>query len=108
MSTAGGERFTPDEAAFYKIGIYAEFEKILHRELGEERTHSLLDDGTAFHLIMMVIWNGLSHAEAVEDVCDPQELADRHKEWAKSGVLAIFLFHYRDFHIQLSSGTSEQ
>ena len=101
MSIPEKEQRSREEVQFYKIGMYREFEQILHRVLGENREHLTPDDGTAFHLLMTVIWNGLSHQEAAEGICDPQDLIDRHKEWAATTVLGQFLFSYPALHFRL-------
>lgn len=91
------------DAQLYRSMMWSEFRLIIERVLGENREYLDLGDEEAFALIMDVVWNGLTHAEAAQDKCRAEDLVQRHREYAESGALPTFLVIYSSLHYRVAA-----
>ena len=54
---------------------------------------------------MDVIFTGKTHAEAASGACLPEDLAQRHCEYANAQVLSTFLLNYPALHYRINGLT---
>lgn len=101
------ERAARQDAQLYRSMMWSEFRLIIERVLGENREYLALGDEEAFALIMDVVWNGLTHAEAAQDKCRVEDLVQRHREYAESGALSTFLILYPSLHYRVAALVQE-
>lgn len=103
VDTPGMGRTELQDAVFYRNAVWAEASLIINRALGgAEREYLALGDREAFPLIMDVIFGGRTHAEVASEVCLPEDLAQRHREYADAQVLSTFLLNYPALHYRIS------
>lgn len=80
--------------------MWSEFLLIIDPVLGENREYLALGDEEAFILLMDVVWNGRTHAEAAQDQCRVEDLVERHREFADAGALSTFALLYPTLHFR--------
>ncbi|WP_336652900.1 MULTISPECIES: hypothetical protein [unclassified Leucobacter] len=103
LDALGMGRSELEDVVFYRNAMWAEASLIINRALGgAEREFLALGDREAFPLVMDVIFTGKTHAEAASGVCLPEDLAQRHREYADAQVLSTFLLNYPALHYRIS------
>lgn len=71
------------------------FAETVEQHMGDRSTVEP-SDRMVFDPIWRVITEGRSHGEVADDTCTEEILLDRHREWGDAGIIADFLYRYRE------------